>query len=262
MSIDDDADLEEKTYDSFLELLRGVITICHSRTAQDHVARALLLLLLRSANTWRSIRTLRKYTGDDEGFLVDAGCLLRIMFDAYLQAEYIVESASESQERATAYLDFEHVDRYKIEKAATGHNNRFSDRLRNSPKRATGQSRLEAEYERVKEKYLVTRRQPDGQLIRGPRTRSKWYEDDLATIAQKLGKQAEYDIFVRPFHGCIHSSAFAVSRGPMVSGKHVLDLSSTVTARIVRLNVFHHQLKLDYFQQQIMEALCKDYFNA
>jgi hypothetical protein len=44
-------------------------------------------------------------------FMVDAGVLLRCMFDAYLQADYIVRDPAKQMERATMYLEFQHVDR-------------------------------------------------------------------------------------------------------------------------------------------------------
>ena len=102
-----------------LELLRHVVSESHERSKADDVARAQLYFLVRVCNTWQSIRTLRKHSPDEKGFMVDAGMLLRAMFDAYLQAEYVLSEPSKALERANDYLDFEHVERYKQARKVT-----------------------------------------------------------------------------------------------------------------------------------------------
>lgn len=245
-----------------LALLKKVLQESYDRSETDNVSRTLLLFLVRVANTWRSIRTLRANTDDQAGFMVDAGVLLRAMFDAYLQAEYVVQDAAHQQDRATAYLDFEHIERYKTARRATSHDHPLSERLKSSPNRPEGEKRLLAEYERVKGRYLVEERKRDGAVKRGPATRNKWYPGDLAAIARDLGKEAEYDFFVATFHGCVHSSAFAVHRGPPLSGRYVLHLASTIAARVARLNVSHNHLDLGDSHERLLETLCKDYGEA
>ena len=251
--------LKDELDEHVLALLQKTIQGSEKCSKDDDVSRALLFFLVRVCNTWRSIRTLRAHTHDPEGFMVDAGVLLRAMFDAYLQAEYVVQDRDTQGERARAYLDFEHVERYKIEAKVTGHDNPFADKLKSSPERPEGQIRLRNEYDRVKEKYFVEKRQPGGTVKRGPATRNKWYRPTLPDIACSLGKQAEHDVFVATFHGCVHSSAFAVRRGPMVSPKHVLDWASTIAARVARLNVQCNQIDLGDLYGPILDALCKGY---
>ena len=141
----------------------------------------------------------------------------------------------------------------------TSHDNPLAERLKSSPKRPEGEKRLLEDYNRVKDSYLVERRQQDGTVKRGPATRNTWYPGDLAAMARGLGKRAEYDVFVATFHGCVHSSAFSVHRGPPVSPEYVLHLASTIAARVARLNVDYNRINLGDFYGPILDALCRGY---
>jgi hypothetical protein len=96
--------------DEFDKLLQSVIEQSYKASKIDQVACSLFSFLVRISNSWRSIRTLRLYSMGKETFLVDVGMLLRAMYDAYLQAEYIVADAGEARNRAQHYFEFEHVE--------------------------------------------------------------------------------------------------------------------------------------------------------
>ena len=243
-----------------LELLKQVIRQANDGIKNDDVARALLFFMVRVANTWRSIRTLRNNTPDGEGFTVDAGTLLRAMFDAYIQAEYVVHDPNKASERARVYLDFEHVERFKLVNSVMKHDTPLSNHLRTSPRRPVGEKRMQQEYDRVKARYFLERKLADGTVKLGPGTRNTWYAGKLSELAQTVEKEDEYDSLLKAFHGCVHSSPFAVGRGPMVSPKHVLDWASTIPARVAKLNVEYHKIQLDDLYGSILDALCKPYF--
>ena len=115
-----------------------MISALHQRKNADNVTRSLLCFLVRVANTWNSLHLLRQDGPADfqSVFMVDAGVLLRCMFDAYLQADYIVRDAAKQTERATMYLEFQHVERYKAEERVFRHSNPMTEILGNSPRRA------------------------------------------------------------------------------------------------------------------------------
>ena len=239
-------------------LLKRVIQKSHDCSAKDEVSRALLCFLWRVANTWLSIRTLRQHSPDENLFIVDAGVLLRAMFDACFQAEYLVQDADSANARANDYLEYEHVERYRISRKVLSHDNELAERLRSSSKRPEGEKRVQEEYDRVKDRYLPEKRRSNEAEKRRTRPRNTWYSGNLATIAQSLGKQAEYDTFVTVFNGCVHSSALAVNARPMVSPQYVLTLASKIAARVARLNVQQNRIHLGDFYGPIMDALCKD----
>lgn len=150
MSTHPDQTESDELDDDILQLLRTTIERSHPFSRNDDVSCCLLCFLVRVANTWRSIRTLRKYAPDEEAFAVDAAVLLRAMFDAYLQAAFVIHDVDARNERARAYLDFEHVERYKFEGKVTSHDNPVTNAVKASPNRPEGQKRLQEQYDRVK----------------------------------------------------------------------------------------------------------------
>lgn len=240
--------LAEQSDDMVHDMLRDIITQSHALGDSDKVSNALLFLLVRVANTWRSIRTLQKHTKDSEGFMVDAGSLLRAMYDAYLQAEYMVADSSSSLERAQDYFDFEHVERYKAMRKMLNANNWIANRLKNSPKRYEGESENERRYNEVKDRF---RSKPTGSS-----TRNQWYPGNLRKIAEESGKADEYDTFLAAFNGCVHSSASALTTGPPTNAEHVLITASTIVAKVARLNVVQNELKLSSDYWRLLEVLC------
>ena len=236
-----------------LALLKEVIQKSHDCIAKDTVSRALFFFLLRVANTWQSIKTLRKYSPDDKLFMVDAAALLRAMLDACFQAEYIVNDPDSKVARANDYLEYKHVERYKIFEKICKHDNWLSRRLKSSTKRPEGEKKNLEEYNRVKHKFFVQQKRCD-------KTRNTWYSGSLFGIAKNLGKEAEYDTFIANFNGCVHSNALAVQDGPPMTAQHVLTFASNIAARVARLNVQHNHIDLGDVHSQIMDELCKDFF--
>jgi hypothetical protein len=252
---------DQELYRHVFALLQEVIQQSEPRSNNDVVSRALIFFLLRVANTWQSIKTLQENAPHQEGFLVDAGVLLRAMFDAYLQAEYVVQDPARQHERATEYLDYEHVERYRAQ-GVLDLDHPIAEKLRCSPERPEGENRVRTEYERVKDKYLVGQRKSGGNKKRDQNVRKTWYPGDLAAIARGLGKEAEYRFFVATFHGCVHSGAFAIRLGPPIRSNTVVHFASTIAARVARLNARHNRVDLGDVQRQLLERLCKDYGDA
>lgn len=253
----------EEADERFETILGQVIQKLHASNGKDKVSLALFSLLVREANTWRSIRLLCKHTPKHfhTAFMVDAGTLLRAMFDAYLQADLIFRDPAKREELASQYLDYEHVERYKIQQKTLRHDNPYANLLQSSPYRPEGEVRVQQEFDRVKGTYLVEQKQSDGTVKLGTRTRDKWYKGDLFQLAAAASKEAEYDTFVTSFSGCVHSSAFAVRNGPMVPEDHVLFLASTFAARVAKMNVEYNQLDLGN-EQMILDALCKSWLDT
>lgn len=255
-----DDTLKKIVHDHVLQFLKHVIVQSEPRTKSDEVARALLFFLVRVSNTWRSIRTLHECIPDDHGPMLDAGALLRAMFDAYLQAAYIVSDQKAAAERARDYFDFEHVERHRRVRTVLTYDNPLAEMLRSSPRRPEGEKRVHHEYDRVKAKYTSGKLRADGTVDPKARVRLNWYPGTLADVARSLGKSDEYDIFLAAFHGCVHSSALAVRNGPVVSREHIVDWASTIAARVARLNIEHNRIQLNELHTQILAVLSQSLF--
>lgn len=233
------------------ELFREVIGKSCEFSNEDVVARALLFFLVRVSNSWRTIQTLQNNTPDKEGYAVDAATLLRAAFDAYLQAEYIFAEEAQQASRASDYFDFEHIERYKHQTIFLSFDNWLSNRLKSSPNRKQGEKKVQDSYEKVKDRFLTKKQKA---------TRNHWYPGTLPDIARDLEKDDEYKLLLSSFNGCVHSSATALTSGPLVSSDHLLSWASTVVARVARLNVLHNNIELAKLHKDILNELNKPYF--
>jgi hypothetical protein len=229
------------------DMLRNVVSISNEYQRSDPVSRALLYFLSRACNTWLSICTLRKHSPNQRVFIVDAGTLLRAMYDAYLQAEYLLGDLSKAAARANDYFDFQHVEQYKQAEKLMRHDNEFSRKMKRSPERPEGEKRVKQEYERVKHRYLWSKK---GDV------RDHWYPNNLRQITGSQGK-VEYDTIVTSLQGCVHSSAMAVEKGPPISPEYITAWASTIAARVAKLNVDYNKIKLNDQNSQILAQLSK-----
>jgi hypothetical protein len=184
------------------------------------------------------------------------------MFDAYLQADYIVHDRAVSQSLAADYFDFENVDRYKTFKKWMSHNNPWVDRLKESPNRPSGEPALIAAYEKVKGRFARPKRKTDSPDIKDSDLRNQWYAGDLRQIARQLGKLDEYDILLAAFHGCVHSSANALRHGPPLKAENLMMWASTIAARVMQLNLSYHHVQLSDTNQAIMAIYNRPYFGG
>jgi hypothetical protein len=232
-----------------------IISALHQQMNADNITRSLLCFLVRVANTWNSLRLLRRDAPAD-AVMVDAAVLLRCVFDAYLQADYIVRDPAKRTERANLYFEFQHVERYKSQEKLFRHNNPLTEILGSSPRRAEGQASTRAEFDRVKAAFL---RKDKGSASSGkkvPDTRDQWYEGNLGQLAEAAGRKDEYDTFVYPFNGCVHSSSYAVSNRPPVPAEYLMQFASTLVARVVNISVQYNRLDLGQ-DQPILDEMCK-----
>lgn len=247
-----------KTYDEdtyMQDLIRTIIQQSNARKDSNPTALALLMFLVRTGNSWRSIRTLLDNTEDAATFSVDVGTLLRAMYDAYLQAAWICRDPSTSNSLAQDYIDFEHVERFNLMRAVLRHETPLTRRIRASPGRDHGEPQLNEKYDQVKGRYLKQNKNKGGNANHRPSVRNIWYRGTLADVASKLGSMGEYDFLVRHLHGCVHSSSLAVQKGPLVPAEHQLHWASKIFARVAVLSVKHNQIVLDETIVQVLDVL-------
>ena len=243
-------DQDSEAADDFIhDLLRQIINESHLRSKDDIVARALFFFLLRAANSWRSIRILSKSATnekEEDAVAIDAATILRAMYDAYFQAAYVVKQPDQSEQRATDYFEFEHVDRHRRMEALLGHDNWIATSLKASPKHDAGQTNIQQQLDRVKERFTTKK----GNI------RQHWFPGTLRDVARSLEREDEYDTFLAEFNGCVHTSAFYLKCGPPVTARHVLTMASTIAAKITLLNVDHNKIVIHPTQTRVLDVLC------
>jgi hypothetical protein len=244
------SDHSQNKVDNYVEqLLQRVLSGSKKFTDLDIVSRALYFFLVRVANTWLSLHTLLNCSPNQECFMLDAGVLIRWMFDAYLQALFMASDPMKQVERATLYFEFRHVDRYELARRGVKLPGLVGDHLRTSQSKVKGEKLIEEQYDRVKTNFL----RPNGIV------REKWYAANLGKLADDLQKRAEYDMFLNPSHGCVLSSAFAIERGPTLSPQIIAEVSTTLAGRVAQLNVAHNKLDVSQEDREFLEQVCTPY---
>jgi len=254
---------DDETDAAFEQLLRFVVSESNKHIKVNQVARALFFFLMRAANTWQSIRTLRVHSPHDEILVVDTGALLRCMFDAYLQAAYIAFDKKKAAKRAQDYFDFEHIERFRWQSKVLKYDNRLTRRVRSLETFANVNCAVEEAYERVKYRFaeeMGKRKQDAGD---SQRIRKQWYPGNLFEIAKAVGKSDEYDTLLSAFHGCVHSSASALKSSwlPVPSAEQVIMWATSIAARTARMSVDHNKIELSQLYSRILE-LCSRPFLA
>ena len=88
--------------------------------------------------------------------------------------------------------------------------------------------------------------------------RDKWYPRNLREIAKIIGEEDEYIVFVKRSHGSIHSSAFAVFKGPSITGKDFCYFASLLACRVARMVVENDSLSVTAESAEIIDAHATD----
>ena len=221
------------------ELLRHIITLAHNKNSDRPSSRALLGFVVRNAGSWKTLNALVGHCENEDAFkavAIDCGAVVRCMYDAYIQALYVIHDPNDCDRRGELYLEYEHVERYRQMQKLIGQDNELSEYLHNSPLREIGEVRIQQEYDRVKGNYSSGRR--DG-------VRNHWYPQHLRAIAEEVGRQDEFDWFVAGFHGSVHSGPLTVFHGPALPGAGVLYIAISIAARTAMLLAKHEDLDLD-----------------
>jgi hypothetical protein len=248
--------------DHIFEILKTVVE--QTTNFKDVVARALHLFLVREFNSWRSIRILQNSfieENDERGFMVDSGTLLRAMYDASLQAEYVVKDRNEAVNRANDYLDFEHIERYRLVQKVKLYDDSFTKKMMESPQREEGEKNVQQQFDLVKGRYFKEKKRQSGIIQKGPGTREYWFPGRLRDVAIHLEKEDEYDRFLFTLQGCVHSSAWALRIGPPFAPQYALDWASKIALCVAKLNVEYNIISLSDLQKTTMNKFCKPIFS-
>lgn len=127
--------------------------------------------------------------------------IVRAMWEASLQMEYLLR---DPDTRGQLYLDFEHITRYKQSKTVVDNPiGPIGRKLASSPKRAEGERRNQAEYDRVKRKFLRPRKSGSKEKVA-----DNWYIVGIRDLAKQLGREGEYNLVYAQCAAWAHCDSF------------------------------------------------------
>lgn len=108
--------------------------------------------------------------------------IIRSLFELSVQFEYLMGDA---EPRAELYLEYAHVTKHRKTQAWRDLPGPIGEHLRASSLRLEGEKRNLAEYNRVKSKFPMPKKQNQ--------VRRHWYPGTLRDLASEVGRTAEYD---------------------------------------------------------------------
>jgi len=135
--------------------------------------------------------------------------IIRALFELALQFEYLMQDPAA---RAQQYLDFTWVTKRRRSKAvAENPSGPISRFIASSPDRATGEARNEAEYQRVRNRFVV---------VKGKRNRvaDNWYCMPVSKLAEVVGWDGEYRLWYALGSAWSHGEPLATEAKSMFPG--------------------------------------------
>lgn len=199
----------------------GIVARLNKARQNGPVTEAIELLLGRIVGAGNSLLVLRDKS--PHNFIFDGAMVLRGVYDAMLQALYILKDASARNERARLYLDYFWVEKKSTLELLDRNPTQFAKRISQSPRRTNAEPAIESEYQRVLPQFQNKKGKP----------RDHWYEGNLRDLARSVGLEPEYEILQRQLSGVVHSSSYALREGMPMGDFLLLDLVWRFSFRVL-----------------------------
>jgi len=169
-----------------------------------------------------------------------------VIWDASIQAAYIVHDPAKSESLARDFRDFHQVEIWQLKKRVFSHDTPISRNLKTRPDMAANLRQVDLNFQKVRARFS------SGKGNAWPH----WYGSSLSQIAKKIGKAAEYDNMLWHLNSSVHSSFGALAGGPCGSADRAPGTASILTARIAKLNLSHNNLNFaDEYVAQFFESV-------
>lgn len=171
--------------------------------------------------------------------------ILRAMYDAHLQALYIVADPAHADERAQLFFEHQGIEQrrwYKIiERSPTCF---VQVPLSLGPE-------VEAAYRKLRPKFLA----PNG------KDRPNWYPGTLRDIARNVNLESEYEIIQPDLSGAVHSTPTALVAGSIFSEREQLLLVGwKLVLRVLGRTANHYDIPLEgEHEQAVRDAMTNLY---
>jgi hypothetical protein len=202
-------------------IANAIVAKINDARRQSPVTETIELLLRRIVGAGNSLRVLREHAPHD--FASDGVMILRGIYDAMLQALYVLVDSRRWEERARLYLDFYWVEKEKAIHLFDNSQTYLGGRISKSLRRGSVEPAIEQEIQRVR---------PMFENAKG-KIREHWYEGNLRDLANAVGFEAEYELFQKHSSGVVHSSAYALREGMPIRDFLLMDLAWRFSFRVL-----------------------------
>ena len=226
------------------------------RALHDHVreatpaTRALEPFKNRIGSGLESLRALHRHAQHD--FRADGMTILRAMYDAHLQALYILASSDQAEVRAQLFLDYQWIEQRRMQELLERNDTQLARTLLSSPKRVEEAAAREENYRRLRPKYLTRK----GKL------RGDWYPGTLRELAKATALESEYEILQRILSGAVHSTPTVLLVGSTFSDpQHLLLIGWRIWFRVLGQIAQHHGAPLESEHVEVVREARQNLFS-
>lgn len=242
------------------QMLRYVISQADAKKDDRSSSKALLAFLVRNAFSWRSIVVLLENVSDKYPYSAignDCAGILRCMYDAFLQAKYLISGIEDSEELGNLYIQFKTIELYDLFSSVVKQEDDLSKRVSNSQLREKGEPTLRKAYEKVKHMYPRGSKRRQRKSDKLFRTRVSWYQGELRSLAIKLDRESEYVWFIKKHNSSIHSGPLALFEGPRLTERDTAVLAEMIVCQVAALVVKHFSIDICQDYEELLVAYSK-----
>ncbi|NQU21375.1 MAG: hypothetical protein HQ567_08840 [Candidatus Nealsonbacteria bacterium] len=218
----------------------GIVCRLNASRRDTAVTRAIELLLGRIVGAGNSLRVLHNHAPHEFDF--DGAMILRGIYDAMLQALFILHDPAKRDERAQDYLDFYWVEKEKTIGLFDGNRTYLSRRISQSARRPSAEPAIKQEIQRVRPRFENS----NGRL------RNHWYKGSLRELAGAVGFEAEYEILQQQLSGAVHASAYTLQDGSYYRGFLLLDFAWRLSFRVLGSAAEYVGIELDEAERELV----------
>ncbi len=237
------------TDDTFQEVFNRVYEKEHTSPFE----KAIFALGTHIANSWAGIALMFKF--NDRPEMLEAlgnpiTCLIRVMYDALIQACYIVHEPESADAKGQDYLNYSHIEKYNCITKVFHGNSALSRRMAQSNRRAEMEPIFKAEFEKVKEKYTDS----------NGRIRNHWYSGNLYDLARKIGKVDEYRWYCTVSNSTVHGGPLSVIHGPQGPSRfEPVSVASALVLQMAKLLRDYCKIQLSKIANDVIDRFADDF---
>ena len=233
-----------------LELANQIVTKISHKDPHTPASDALRVFHKRLTSSLDTLQLICGYS--KHNYHYDAVMILRGMYDAMLQAMYIISVPSEVSKRAELYHDYIWIEKHSLLGRFDKSTTRFANLIKNSPMRATNEKTIIEQFNRVKTKYLC----------KNGRVRSNWYPGKLDIIAKDVGLSDEYELMQHTLSKVVHSTPFGVKGNSIIKGPSALTMGFHFVFRCLGAIGKYQNIEFSQDESDVIDIAQRCYFDA